>query len=287
MKNTKFGKTFGANRKGAPKKGQPRDQRSELLFRAGVPEKKEVKVKGPKPTPKPFDGSVRVNKRMKDLGLASRRDSDKLIESKRVLVNGKVIKLGDKIKETDKIEILGGVGDYKYYRFYKPKDVVSHSPQFGEKEVKNFFDNWDKDGLTVIGRLDKLSEGLMLVTNDKRLVERILDPRFGHERTYEVEVQEKLSQNIVRLFEKGFEVRGRFTAKPAKVEIVDNYKFRITLTEGKKHQIRLMTNELHYTVSKLKRTNILNLNTRALEAGKNKLIPKEEVAKLLKLVGLK
>lgn len=235
---------------------------------------------------KPFDGSIRINKRIKELGLASRRDADKLIESKKVLINGKVAVLGDKVKEADKIELIGGKLNYQYYAFYKPKDVVSHSPQYGEDEVKDFFKNWDKDGLTIVGRLDKHSEGLMLVTNDKRLVERVLDPRFGHERTYEVTVQEKLSRNIIELFGKGFEVRGRFTAKPAKVELIDNFRFRITLTEGKKHQIRLMTNELHYTVSKLKRTHIMNINLKNVEPGKAKVIQKEEVIKLLKNLGL-
>jgi 23S rRNA pseudouridine2604 synthase len=127
----------------------------------------------------------------------------------------------------------------------------------------------------------------MLVTNDKRLVERILDPKFGHERVYEVTVQEKLSKNIVSLFAKGFSVRGRFTAKPAHVELVDNFKFRITLTEGKKHQIRLMTNELHYTVSKLKRIKIMNITIKGIDPGTAKEIKKEEVTKLLKSVGLK
>lgn len=229
---------------------------------------------------------VRVNKRIKDLGLASRRDADKLIGDRKVFVNGKVAKLGDKVKDSDKIEITDNRDAYKYYAFYKPRDVVSHSPQYGEDEVKNFFKNWDKDGLTLVGRLDKHSEGLMLITNDKRLVERILDPKFGHERTYEVEVQEKLSKNIVTLFSKGFEVRDRFTARPAKVEIINPHRFTITLTEGKKHQIRLMTNELHYTVSKLKRTNILNINLKGLEVGSYKDIRPEEVRKLLKSVGL-
>ena len=91
---------------------------------------------------------------------------------------------------------------------------------------------------------------------------------------------------MVNLFAKGFEVRGRFTARPARVELIDNFKFRITLTEGKKHQIRLMTNELHYTVSKLKRTNIMNITLKAVEPGKYKEIQKEEVMKMLKSLGL-
>lgn len=254
--------------------------------RSGTGPKKEEAKKG-KPVREDFDGSIRVNKRIKDLGLASRRDADRLIENKKVLINGKVAKLGDKVKMTDKVEIVNHTNNYVYYAFYKPKDVVSHSPQYGEMQVKDFFKNWDKDNLTIMGRLDKHSEGLMLVTNDKRLVERILDPKFGHERTYEVTVQEKLSKNIVDLFKKGFEVRDRFTARPAKVELVDNFKFRITLTEGKKHQIRLMTNELHYTVSKLKRTNIMNINLKGIEPGSYKEIKKEEVKKMLKELGLK
>lgn len=246
----------------------------------------KLKIGAKEEVSKENDGSFRINKRVKDLGLASRRDADKLIEGKKVLINGKVAKLGDKVKESDEIRILNFVNDYKYYAFYKPKDVVSHSPQYGEDEVKNFFPNWDKDGLTLVGRLDKHSEGLMLITSDKRLVERVLDPQFGHERVYEVEVQEKLSKNIIPLFAKGFEVRGRFTSKKAIVEIMDPFKFKITLTEGKKHQIRLMTNELHYTVSKLKRTNIMNITLKGVEIGKYREIKKEEVAKLLKSLGL-
>lgn len=237
-----------------------------------------------------FAGKIRLNKKIKELGLASRRDADKLIEKGLVTVNGKVAEIGRKVKPADKIEIknLKNIQEnYLYFTFYKPKDVMSHSPQFGESEVKDFFPDWDKDGLTIVGRLDKHSEGLMLVTNDKRLVERILNPEFAHERVYEVQVQEKLSNNIVQLFKKGFEVRGRFQAKPAKVEILNNFNLRITLTEGKKHQIRLMLNELHYTVFNLKRIKILNLTLKGLQPGKYLAVPKPEVETLLKTVGLK
>lgn len=248
----------------------------------------EKSGKEQKSVPKGGRTGTRINKRIKDLGLASRRDADRLIEEGKVLINGKVAKLGDKVEDKDKIEVTSTQlqNSYRYYAFYKPKDVMSHSPQFKETEVKNFFHNWDKDSLTMIGRLDKHSEGLMLITNDKRLVERVLDPKFGHERVYEVTVQEKLSKNIVSLFAKGFTVKSRFTAKPAHVELVDNFKFRITLTEGKKHQIRLMTNDLHYTVSKLKRIKIMNIGLKGIDPGKHKEIKREEVVKLLKSVGL-
>ncbi len=223
---------------------------------------------------------------MKDLGLTGRREADQLIENKKVFVNGKVATIGMKVTGKDKIEIKENSQNYLYYTFYKPKDVVSHSPYFEEAEVSEFFPNWKTDNLTIVGRLDKHSEGLMFVTNDKKLVEKILDPRFSHEKTYEVEVQEKISSNIVRLFAKGFEVRDRFFARPAKVDLVNNFNMKITLTEGKKHQIRLMLNELHYTVSKLKRVSIMNLGIKGLEAGKYKIIPKEEIIKLYKLCGL-
>ncbi len=224
---------------------------------------------------------------MKDLGLTGRREADQLIENKKVFVNGKLATVGMKVSSKDKIELKENSQNYLYYTFYKPKDVVSHSPQYEEMEVRQFFPDWEKDNLTIVGRLDKHSEGLMFVTNDKKLVERILDPRFDHEKTYEVEVQEKISSNVIRLFKKGFEVRDRFLARPAVVEIVNNLNMKITLTEGKKHQIRLMLNELHYTVSKLKRVAIMNLGIKGLEPGKFKIIPKEEVLKLYKLCGLK
>lgn len=224
--------------------------------------------------------TTRINKRIKDLGLASRREADQMLEQGLVFVNGVKAGLGDQVTNTDKIEIKKNNRNYKYYLFYKPKGVVSHSPQYEEMEVKDFFENYEKDGLTVIGRLDKHSEGLMLITNDKRLVEKILLPENAHEREYEVTVQEKISNNMVRLFEKGFTVRGRFTAKPAQVEILDQYNFRITLTEGKKHQIRLMAGDLHYTVAKLKRIRIMNLKLGALKEGKIKEISESDKRKL-------
>lgn len=231
--------------------------------------------------------SIRINKRIKDLGLASRREADALIERGLVLVNDKIATLGESVTEEDKIEIKQDkFYQKKYIAFYKPRGVVSHSPQYGEKEIKDFFPDFQKDGLVIIGRLDKHSEGLMLLTNDKRLVERILDPRYDHEKEYIVNVQEKLSSNIERLFAKGFQVRGRFQAKPAQVEILDPYTFSITLTEGKKHQIRLMTNELHYTVSNLLRVRVMNVKLGNLKPGKNRELKQQEVKKLLNSLGL-
>jgi 23S rRNA pseudouridine2604 synthase len=283
MKSTKIGAKSGKESKREPKEKIVLVRRQpKITNQANEEAKTSVGLD--------FDGKVRLNKKIKDLGLASRRDADKLIEKGLVTVNGKVAEIGKKVKPEDKIEIknIKNIQDsYLYYTFYKPKDIMSHSPQYGEQEVKNFFPNWDKDGLTIVGRLDKHSEGLMLVTNDKRLVERILDPKFEHERVYEVEVQEKLSNNIVALFKKGFEVRGRFQAKPAKVEILNNFNMRITLTEGKKHQIRLMLNELHYTVFNLRRVMILNLTLKNLSPGTFKPVGKPEILTLLQTVGLK
>lgn len=232
--------------------------------------------------------TIRINKRIKDLGLASRREADALIERGLVTVNGKVATLGESVSEADIIEIKPHkLTPKKYIAFYKPKGVVSHTPQYGEKEVRDFFPDFENDGLVIIGRLDKHSEGLMLLTNDKRLVERVLDPKYDHEKEYIVTVQEKLSSNIERLFAKGFQVRGRFQAKPAHVEILDPYTFSITLTEGKKHQIRLMTNELHYTVSNLLRVRVMNVKLGNLKPGKSRDLKDQEVKKLLISLGLR
>jgi 23S rRNA pseudouridine2604 synthase len=228
---------------------------------------------------------TRINKRIKDLGLASRREADALIENGLVFVNGAPVIIGQTVEDTDVIEIKKSLPK-KYIAFYKPRDVVSHTPQYGEEEIRDFFPNYESDGLTIIGRLDKHSEGLILLTNDKRLVEKILDPKYDHEKEYIVTVQEKLSSNIERLFAKGFEVRDRFKAKPAKVEILDQYTFSITLTEGKKHQIRLMTNDLHYTVSNLLRTRVMNVKLGNLKPGKSRELKDLEIKKLLKSTGL-
>lgn len=237
--------------------------------------------------------NIRINKRIKDLGLASRREADELILAGCVFINGKkVSELGVQVAESDLIEVKrvgnknGSLSSYKYYIFNKPKGVVSHTPQYGEKQVSDFFPKGVTD-LSIIGRLDKHSEGLMLLTTDRRIVERVLSPKFEHEKEYEVTVQEKVSSNMVRLFEKGFTVRGRFTAKPAKVTIVNQYKFKIILTEGKKHQIRLMANDLHYTVSKLKRLRIMNIRLGNLQEGKIKELDEKTKLELLKSVGLK
>lgn len=231
--------------------------------------------------------SIRINKRIKDLGLASRREADELIEKGLVLVNGVKAVLGQTVTEEDVIEVKQDRFSKKQYiAFYKPKGVVSHTPQYGEREVRDFFPDFEKDGLVIIGRLDKHSEGLMLLSNDKRLVEKILDPEYEHEKEYIVSVQEKLSSNIERLFSKGFEVRNRFMARPAQVEILDPYTFSITLTEGKKHQIRLMTNELHYTVSNLLRVRIMNVKLGILRPGKSRDLKDSEVKRLIESLNL-
>lgn len=231
--------------------------------------------------------SIRINKRIKDLGLASRREADELIEKGLVLVNGAKAVLGQTVTEEDVVQVQQDKFSKKQYiAFYKPRGVVSHTPQYGEREVRDFFPNFEKDGLVIIGRLDKHSEGLMLLSNDKRLVEKILDPGYEHEKEYIVSVQEKLSSNIERLFSKGFEVRNRFKARPAQVEILDPYTFSITLTEGKKHQIRLMTNELHYTVSNLLRVRIMNVKLGSLRPGKSRDLKDSEVKKLIESLNL-
>jgi pseudouridine synthase len=237
--------------------------------------------------------TVRINKRIKDLGLAGRREADELLAAGCVFVNGKkVTELGTQVTLADQIEIKRSVSKtgtpnvYKYYIFNKPKGVVSHTPQYGEQEVKDFFPK-GVTGLSIIGRLDKHSEGLMLLTTDRRIVERVLSPKYDHEKEYEVTVQEKISNNMVRLFEKGFTVRGRFTAKPAKVTLINQFKFKIALTEGKKHQIRLMANDLHYTVSKLKRVRIMNIKLGTLPEGKLKELDEKSRKDLLKSLELK
>lgn len=224
---------------------------------------------------------------MKDLGLSGRREADTLIEKNRVLVNGKIAKIGQQVTENDIIKIVGIRDKYKYIIFNKPKNVVSHTPQYGEEEVKDYIENFTEDKLAIVGRLDKHSEGLMLLTNDKRVIEKVLSPEYEHEKEYVVETHEKISSNIVSLFAKGFTVRNRFVARPAEVTINNNFSLNIILTEGKKHQIRLMMNELHYTVGKLKRVRIMNIKLGKLQPGEYRDLTAQEIKKFLENVNLK
>lgn len=225
---------------------------------------------------------IRINRYLYIKGYCSRRQADKYIEEGRVKINDKKAVLGQKVEEDDTVEVDSKVENlpknYKYYILNKPVGVVSHNPQRGEKSVEDIFKT--KVPVYPVGRLDKASHGLMLLTNDGRIVDKLLNPENPHEKEYVVTVDKVLKNTMKNRMEKGVNIEGYMT-KPAKVRFTGEQRFRITLTEGKKHQIRRMCAALGYQVKDLKRVRIMNLKLDKLPEGKGRELTKKEKEDLL------
>lgn len=227
---------------------------------------------------------LRINRYIALQGWATRKDADKLISAGKVYINDKKAVLGDKVLEGDVVELRKrAVKRYTYLAYYKPRGIVSHSPRRGEVDVAEAA-GLAKDVFPV-GRLDKDSEGLMILTNDGRVTERLLHPRFTHEKEYRVTVRERIPNSVVNFFKKG--VRNNNELLSAKqVKIVGVHTMLITLTEGKKHQVRRMCDAAHLTVEQLTRTRIMNITLIAMKPGKVKPLSGEVLQSFLEKLGI-
>lgn len=227
---------------------------------------------------------IRINRYLELKGVATRRGADELIEKGLVTVNGKKAVLGYQVKKIDVVELVKNSRmpekDYEYLAFYKPRGVVTHSPQDGEKEIAGFIKRKD---IFPLGRLDKESEGLILLTNDGRITDRLLNPKHEHEKEYEVEVREKVSPMHKKILEGGvISLREKLKAKS--VEITGSNNLTIILTEGKKHQIRRMLDGAHLTVKSLKRVRVMNIKLGKLASGKWRELSGQELKDFLAML---
>ena len=230
---------------------------------------------------------IRINKYLFLEGYCSRRMADKLIQNGEVFLNGKKAILGQKVNLRDKVTVSKRVSsmpqNYGYFLFNKPRGVVSHNPGPNEKSFEAFI-NFTKPGnLAPVGRLDKDSEGLMFLTDDGRIIDKILNPKFEHEKEYVVTVDKKINNLLVKKIESGVVIE-RYKTKPAKIHVVNKWVFKIILVEGKKHQIRRMCAALGYQVKKLKRLRIMNLKLNNLKSGEIRALTEEEKVEILKLI---
>lgn len=232
---------------------------------------------------------IRLNRYLYLKGYCSRRKADEYIEKGQVKINGKAAKLGQKVNEEDNVEISKKIKElpknYEYWILYKPRGVVSHNPQEGEKDAVSFIKDGEKKRLSPVGRLDKESEGLMFLTNDGRIIDKLLNPKYEHSKEYVVRVDKKISNLLTKHLSKGVDIEG-YKTKPAKVKQTGDRSFRITLTEGKKHQIRRMCAALGYQVKELKRVRIMSLKLGYLFPGQKRELRVEERLELLKSLGL-
>lgn len=233
---------------------------------------------------------LRINKYLADKGFATRRGADELIKQGKVLVNGKPAEIGQKVSATDRVEIIcDSKKSYRYYLYYKPRGIITHSPEKNELDIMTkIFKDHHLSGLFPIGRLDKNSEGLILLTDDGRITERLLHPRFAHEKEYLVTVDKKVTKHFLRQIEGGVNIEGYIT-KPAKAFPVPHseLQFTIVLTEGKKHQIRRMCAALGYQVQHLIRTRILSLTLTLTKPGNIRELNSFERKEFLQSLGLR
>ncbi|MES2668326.1 MAG: pseudouridine synthase [Patescibacteria group bacterium] len=231
---------------------------------------------------------MRLNRYLAMKGIATRRDADVLIEKKKVTINGQIAAIGDKVAETDVVAMKGQdrPKTYTYLAFNKPAGMDTHREAKGEPNVLDTLpSDLQRLALFPVGRLDKASNGLLILTNDGRVTDRLLNPKYAHEKTYEVTTKKPLRSSFKEKMEAGVDIEGYMT-KPAKVEIVDSDRFRVTLTEGKTHQVRRMVVALFNEVKNLKRSSIMGIRLGPVKAGGYRVIEGKELAKFLSDLGL-
>lgn len=226
---------------------------------------------------------MRLSRHLYLKNICSRREADRIIEKGEILVNGEKATLGMKVNENDDVKLLKNavkkLSKKQMVIFNKPKGVVSHNPQNGEKEPNDFLPFAEK--LSPIGRLDKDSHGLLLMSNDGRLVNKMLHPDFFHEKQYLVKVNKHMTKKFFDEMENGVQIEDYFT-KPAKIKKIEPMLFSLILTEGKKHQIRRMCAALGYEVLDLQRVRFMNITLKDLPEGSYRKLTSEEKDILLK-----
>jgi 23S rRNA pseudouridine2604 synthase len=222
---------------------------------------------------------VRINKYLADIGIASRREADVLITDGKVLLNGAPAMIGDRVRSTDTVTLAGDTKQKQYLAYYKGRGIITHSP--GEKEV-DIITRLQKDyritGLAPVGRLDKDSEGLIILSNDGRITGPLLDPEANHEKEYSVVVDKNVTPVFAKLMELGVDIEG-YRTKAAKVILStkNQKRFNLIITEGKKHQIRRMCAALGYQIDTLKRVRVINIEIGALKPNQYRKLTGEEL----------
>lgn len=227
---------------------------------------------------------MRINKYLAHKGYATRREADTLIGKNMVTINGKQAKLGDKVVESDIVIVKNkNQKEYQYFAYHKPKGVVVSSPGPGETEIIKHA----RFPVHVfpVGRLDKDSTGLVIMTNDGRITDKLLNPKNNHEKEYTVTVDKNIYGGDLMKMEVGMKIEEEKT-RPAKLTKLSSTKANIIISEGKKHQIRRMFGALGYVVKELKRIRIMNIELRNIKPNAFAKIEGKELETLLALLGM-
>ena len=230
--------------------------------------------------------STRINKYLSEVGYCSRRAADKLIEEGRVTINGVVPEMGTKIVPGDVVRVNGKLisppkEKHVYLAFHKPVGIVCTTDTKVERNNIIDFINYPKR-IFPIGRLDKPSEGLIFLTSDGDIVNKILRARNNHEKEYLVMVDKPVTQEFLHKMRNGIPILDTVTRKCA-VEQMGKFDFRIILTQGLNRQIRRMCEYLGYEVTRLKRVRIMNIRL-DVPVGKWRHLTDEEIGEINHLV---
>jgi len=222
-------------------------------------------------------GMVRINKFISDSGYCSRRDADRIIKEGRVTVNGVVADVGMDVSGATDVRIdgkrLNGPVETILIAVNKPKGIVCTTDPGDKDNIVDFVSYHER--IYPIGRLDKDSEGLILMTNNGDLVNRMMRSRYDHEKEYIVTVHRPITKAFIDKMSSGVPILGTVT-KECEVERIGNRKFRIILTQGMNRQIRRMCEHLNYDVTALKRVRVLNIELGNLKEGEYRNVTEDE-----------
>jgi 23S rRNA pseudouridine2604 synthase len=225
---------------------------------------------------------MRLNKFIAETGVCSRREADKWIEAGRVTCNAEIATLGTQVSEADEVrvdgELLGAKKKQLYIALNKPVGIICTTEPDIENNIIEFIGH--RERIFPVGRLDKDSEGLILLTNDGDIVNEILRSENNHEKEYLVTLDRAITDLSLDMLSKGVRIMGQMT-KPSKVSRMGQNAFRIILTQGLNRQIRRMCSALGYKVQRLKRVRIMNVKLGNLETGKWRYLSDSELAGLL------
>lgn len=219
---------------------------------------------------------------------ASRREADTLIEKGLVFINGKKAKLGDKVGDGDTVEVRGKQAEEKaYYAYHKPEGVVTVNAQKGEEEILDTINLPEK--VYPVGRLDKETEGLIILTNDGRVATSLLKPDAETEKEYEVTLDKPVTHQLLMRLKHGVDIGAvgsvrHYKTKPVKIRKTAPKKIEMVLTEGKNRQIRRMAGAVGFKVVRLKRFRIGSLQLGNLKKGEYRKLKPAEVKAILKEV---
>lgn len=212
---------------------------------------------------------MRINKFLSETGITSRRGADKFIEDGRVTINGQLAELGSKVLPGDQVHVDGKLieqpkEEYVYIALNKPVGITSTTERHIAGNIVDFVNHPLR--IFHVGRLDKDSEGLILLTNDGDIVNEILRAENEHEKEYIVKVDMPVTESFLKKMAEGVEILDTKTL-PAKAEKISKYTFRLTIKQGLNRQIRRMCQALGYEVRSLKRVRIMNIHLGSLAVG--------------------